>query len=134
MSSSFFGMPGWPVALVSAPGRQVDPLGWLNSLQFSAPDASHLRALVPIAFAGLVVWSLWLYRFVLSRMARPIVTGHRATTSVVVPSFHEDPEILMRCLATWRAQDRARSSSCSTSRTSRRSTGCTALDDPTFGR
>ena len=29
----------------------------------------------------------------------------RTTTSVVVPSFHEDPDILMRCLETWRAQD-----------------------------
>ena len=60
---------------------------------------------MPIAFAGLVVWSLWLYRFILSRMTKPVVTGFTSTTSVVVPSFHEDPDILMRCLATWRAEE-----------------------------
>ncbi|MFE6257405.1 glycosyltransferase [Agromyces sp. NPDC057865] len=58
----------------------------------------------PVAIAGTIVWGLWLYRFVLSRGARPIVNAHRATTSVVVPSFHEDPDILMQCLESWRAQ------------------------------
>lgn len=60
---------------------------------------------VPVAIAGTIVWGLWLYRFVLSRRARPIVNGHRATTSVIVPSFHEDPDILMQCLDSWRAQE-----------------------------
>ena len=64
-----------------------------------------LRPYFPVAIAGLVVWSLWLYRFVLSRRARPIVSDFSSTTSVVVPSFHEDPQILMRCLDSWRAQD-----------------------------
>jgi N-acetylglucosaminyltransferase len=58
----------------------------------------------PVAVAGTIVWALWLYRFVLSRRARPIVNDHRATTSVVVPSFHEDPDILMECLDSWRSQ------------------------------
>jgi cellulose synthase/poly-beta-1,6-N-acetylglucosamine synthase-like glycosyltransferase len=58
----------------------------------------------PLAVAGVVVWSLWLYRFILSHRAGPIVTDFEATTSVVVPSFHEDPDILMSCLASWRAQ------------------------------
>ena len=61
--------------------------------------------LFPLAVAGIIVWSLWIYRVVLSRRARPIVTDHRATTSVVVPSFHEDPDILLRCLDSWLAQD-----------------------------
>jgi cellulose synthase/poly-beta-1,6-N-acetylglucosamine synthase-like glycosyltransferase len=89
------------VSTAADPGGPGD---WLRSLQLSDPELSNLRALVPIAFAGLVVWSLWLYRFVLSRLARPISTGFRTTTSVVVPSYHEDPDILMRCLSTWRAQ------------------------------
>lgn len=58
----------------------------------------------PLAIAGIVVWGLWLYRFILSHRARPIVSDFRASTSVIVPSFHEDPEILMMCLETWRAQ------------------------------
>jgi N-acetylglucosaminyltransferase len=103
---SLLGMPvRVPDALtVSLSADSGGPVDWLKSLQLSDPDVSNVRALVPIAFAGLVVWSLWLYRFVLSRMARPISTGFHTTTSVVVPSYHEDPDILMRCLATWRAQ------------------------------
>ena len=36
---------------------------------------------------------------------RPIISDFRAVTSVVVPSYHEDPNILLQCLDTWRAQD-----------------------------
>lgn len=70
------------------------------------PDTgSSIRGVLPVAAAGVIVWSLWLYRFILSRLARPVVTDFSTSTSVVVPSFHEDPDILMRCLETWRAQD-----------------------------
>lgn len=65
---------------------------------------STLAPYFPFAIAGTIVWTLWLYRFVLSRRARPFVNDHRATTSVVVPSFHEDPDILMECLDSWRSQ------------------------------
>ena len=60
---------------------------------------------VPIAIAGTVVWLLWLYRVVRSATAPAIVSDFRTTTSVIVPSFHEDPDILMRCLKSWREQD-----------------------------
>ncbi|MCU1436864.1 MAG: glycosyl transferase [Pseudarthrobacter sp.] len=58
----------------------------------------------PLAVAGVIVWGLWLYRFILSHRAGPIVTDFKASTSVVVPSFHEDPDILMSALESWRAQ------------------------------
>jgi cellulose synthase/poly-beta-1,6-N-acetylglucosamine synthase-like glycosyltransferase len=77
---------------------------WLASFQLSGQDFAHWRSVAPIAFAGLVVWSLWLYRFALSRLAKPIENDFTTTTSVVVPSYHEDPDILMRCLASWRRQ------------------------------
>jgi cellulose synthase/poly-beta-1,6-N-acetylglucosamine synthase-like glycosyltransferase len=60
---------------------------------------------MPVALAGLVVWGLWLYRVVLSKRSRPVMNNFSTTTSVVVPSFHEDPDILMRCLDTWLAQN-----------------------------
>ncbi|MCB2413290.1 glycosyltransferase [Demequina sp. TTPB684] len=63
------------------------------------------RSYFPLAIAGTIVWGLWLYRVILSRRAKPIITSFRTTTSVVVPSFHEDPNILMRCLESWRAQN-----------------------------
>lgn len=62
------------------------------------------RAFFPLAIAGTIVWALWLYRVILSRRARPIESDFKTTTSVVVPSFHEDPDILMRCLESWRQQ------------------------------
>jgi hyaluronan synthase len=55
--------------------------------------------------AGVVVWALWLYRAISSRFAHAIENDFRTTTSVVVPSYREDPEILMRCLTSWLAQD-----------------------------
>ena len=70
-----------------------------------AAVVNDIRPFVPIAIAGAVVWGLWLYRVILSRRAKAIVTDFHTSTSVVVPSFHEDPDILMRCLQTWRSQN-----------------------------
>lgn len=63
------------------------------------------RDFIPLGLAGLLVWSLWLYRVILSRLAKPIVNGYRTTVSVVIPSYREDPDILLRCLESWLAQD-----------------------------
>lgn len=71
----------------------------------SAIGIDDLRRAFPLAIAGIVVWSLWLYRVVLSHRARPVVNDFRTTTSVVVPSYHEDVPILMRCLASWLEQE-----------------------------
>jgi N-acetylglucosaminyltransferase len=79
-------------------------LDWLHNFDLSTIEPSELRAAFPLAVAGVIVWALWLYRCVLSAMARPVVNDFSTTTSVVVPSYHEDPDILMRCLANWRGQ------------------------------
>jgi cellulose synthase/poly-beta-1,6-N-acetylglucosamine synthase-like glycosyltransferase len=76
----------------------------LPSWQFGSFDPDQLRAAFPLAVAGLIVWGLWLYRCLLSSRARPVENDFTTTTSVVVPSFHEDVEILMRCVRSWRAQ------------------------------
>lgn len=60
---------------------------------------------VPIGIVGAVSWTVWLTRFTLSRVYRPVRPGYRATTSVVVPAYHEDPEILARCLNSWLAEN-----------------------------
>jgi hyaluronan synthase len=66
--------------------------------------AESWRQFAPIGIAGIVVWSLWLYRAVSSRFAPAIVNDFRASTSVVVPSYREDADILIRCLHSWLAQ------------------------------
>lgn len=99
MAVASFRMPG------TSSGVTFDEVrDWFDSFAFSSEDLSQWRLLIPLAVAGIVVWSLWLYRFFLSRLAKPIVNDFTTTTSVVVPSYHEDPDILMRCLQSWRAQ------------------------------
>jgi len=83
--------------LLSAPEFQFS---WDAVRQFFVDLAPYF----PLAIAGTVVWALWLYRVILSRRAKAIVTDFSTTTSVIVPSFHEDPDILMRCLESWRSQ------------------------------
>jgi len=68
-------------------------------------SGGSLRAILPLGIAGVVVWSLWLYRAISSRLAGAIVNDFRTTTSVVVPSFREDSAILMSALKTWLAED-----------------------------
>ncbi|GAB3273137.1 hypothetical protein GCM10027456_62160 [Kineosporia babensis] len=79
------------------------PLEVVNALVpwDSVQDA---RAWMPLGVAGVIVWSLWIYRWLLSRVYRPVSNQFVTTTSVVVPSFREDVEILKRCLATWLSQ------------------------------
>jgi cellulose synthase/poly-beta-1,6-N-acetylglucosamine synthase-like glycosyltransferase len=60
---------------------------------------------MPLGVAGIIVWSLWIYRWLLSRAYRPVVNRYVTSTSVVVPSFREDVAILRRCLGTWLAQN-----------------------------
>ena len=67
--------------------------------------ARDWHLLLPIGVVGALSWSIWLIRKVLSARYRPTVNDFRTTTSVVVPSFREDPDVLERCLDTWLAQD-----------------------------
>ncbi|GAB7049921.1 glycosyltransferase [Catenuloplanes indicus] len=69
-----------------------------------AAGQTSWRDLMPLGLAGIFVWCLWLYRAVLSRFARPVVNDFRTTTSVVVPAYREDPDILLECLDTWLEQ------------------------------
>jgi len=64
-----------------------------------------VRELLPLGIAGVVVWSLWLYRAIGSRLAPAIVSDFRTSTSVVVPSYREDAEILATCARSWLSQD-----------------------------
>ena len=71
---------------------------WLRILE-------HWQLFIPVGVIGGISWSVWLVRKVMSARYRPLVNDFRTTTSVVVPSFHEDPDIIDRCLDTWLAQD-----------------------------
>jgi hyaluronan synthase len=66
--------------------------------------ARDWRLLLPIGVVGALSWSIWLIRRILSARYRPTVTDFRTTTSVVVPSYREDPAVLERCLDSWLRQ------------------------------
>jgi cellulose synthase/poly-beta-1,6-N-acetylglucosamine synthase-like glycosyltransferase len=57
-----------------------------------------------VGVIGVLSWSIWLTRKLLSLRYRSEVNGFRTSTSVVVPSFREDPDTLERCLDTWLAE------------------------------
>jgi N-acetylglucosaminyltransferase len=67
----------------------------------------QLRHLIPLGFVGLISWSVWILRFTLSRVYRPVPPGFTAPVSVVIPAFREDPGILDRCLDSWLAENPA---------------------------
>lgn len=75
--------------------------------------------IVPLGVVGVLSWSVWLYRKLASMRYRPVLNDHRTTTSVIVPSFHEDPDVLGRCLDGRPRSGRPKSSWCSTSMTRR---------------
>lgn len=70
-----------------------------------ASITSNWRLLLPIGLVGLLSWSVWTVRKVLSLRYRPTVNDFRTSTSVIVPSYREDPDVLDACLDTWLAEN-----------------------------
>src|SRR6201991_5716 len=59
----------------------------------------------PLGVLGLVRWSCWLVRRVPAVLYRPIENEHRATVSVVVPVYQEDPAVFTAAIESWLAND-----------------------------
>jgi cellulose synthase/poly-beta-1,6-N-acetylglucosamine synthase-like glycosyltransferase len=76
-----------------------------DALAVAWQHAVDYRQVVPIGVVGLLSWSVWLFRRTLSRLYRPVPAGFTTTTSVVVPSYREDPDIIERCLRSWLAEN-----------------------------
>lgn len=69
---------------------------------------STLVWLLPFGVFGVISWSIWLVRKLISASTKPVVNEYRTTTTVVVPSYHEDPLVLVRCLDSWHRQGPSR--------------------------
>jgi cellulose synthase/poly-beta-1,6-N-acetylglucosamine synthase-like glycosyltransferase len=69
--------------------------------RIDGPWWRQVHHVIPIGFVGAISWSVWLVRFTLSRLYRPAPNGFTATTSVVIPSYREDPDIIEECLESW---------------------------------
>ena len=48
----------------------------------------------PLGIFGLISWSIWLFRRTMSHRAKPLRNNYTTTTSLVVPVYREDPEVL----------------------------------------
>ena len=88
-------VPDAAVAGRSTGGPGQGPLRWAGGV------ARRAWQLAPMGLMGLVSWSVWLLRRLLSVRYQPVVNHYRTTTSVVVPAYREDPDVLERCLRTW---------------------------------
>ena len=60
---------------------------------------------LPLSAIGVVVWTAWIIRQILGARYRPAMSDHHETTSLVVPVYREDPDILFRCLRSWQANE-----------------------------
>ncbi|MER5674820.1 glycosyltransferase [Pseudonocardia alni] len=69
------------------------------------PFRQDWPVVVTIGVIGVLSWSTWAARRLLSCRYRPHPPGWTTTVSVVVPSFREDPAVLLDCLRTWLAED-----------------------------
>src|SRR5918998_3728591 len=60
---------------------------------------------IPLGLIGILSWSVWLIRRQLSHHGyTEVVNDFRTTTSLVVPVYREDADVLERCLRTWLAE------------------------------
>jgi hyaluronan synthase len=60
----------------------------------------------PLGLIGILSWSVWFIRRTLSHHGySEIVNDFRTTTSLVVPVYREDADVLERCLRTWLAEE-----------------------------
>jgi cellulose synthase/poly-beta-1,6-N-acetylglucosamine synthase-like glycosyltransferase len=56
---------------------------------------------VPLGLLGVVRWAFWLVRRIPATLYRPVRNDHRASMSVVVPVYQEDPHIFELAIASW---------------------------------
>ncbi|WP_167044563.1 IPT/TIG domain-containing protein [Salinibacterium sp. ZJ454] len=79
------------------------------SFDYEAPPVvaeSTVHSYWPLGVIGILSWSVWFIRRFLSRHRyRVVENDFRTTTSVVVPVYREDPDVLERCLRTWLRED-----------------------------
>jgi cellulose synthase/poly-beta-1,6-N-acetylglucosamine synthase-like glycosyltransferase len=60
---------------------------------------------IPLGVIGILSWSVWfIRRYISHHRYQEVVNDFRCSTSLVVPVYREDPDVLERCLRTWLAE------------------------------
>jgi cellulose synthase/poly-beta-1,6-N-acetylglucosamine synthase-like glycosyltransferase len=62
---------------------------------------SRLLLWLPFGFLGIISWSVWVSRRLLTALYRPVVNDHREPASVVAPAYREDPDVLETAVYSW---------------------------------
>jgi hyaluronan synthase len=66
-------------------------------------DDRLLSIWLPFGFLGMVAWSVWLGRRLLTSLYRPLANDHEELVTVVAPCYREDPAILATAVRSWLA-------------------------------
>ncbi|MGY1815106.1 IPT/TIG domain-containing protein [Blastococcus sp. SYSU D00820] len=97
-----------PVVVTTDEGSSAgaaDPVAF-DYVAVATPVERAVHSYWPLGVIGVLSWTVWFVRRWLSRHHyRPVVNDFRTTTSVVIPVYREDPEVLERCLRTWLRED-----------------------------
>jgi cellulose synthase/poly-beta-1,6-N-acetylglucosamine synthase-like glycosyltransferase len=100
------GAPGEMRVQVSGPGGVGTAPLKFSFARSTASSAASGHGFLPLGVIGLLSWGVWFVRRFLSRHRyRPVVNDFSTTTSLVVPVYREDPDVLERCLRTWVRED-----------------------------
>ena len=75
----------WQLASITLPGHEERLFGlWL-----------------PFGFLGVIAWTVWIVRRLLTALYAPTVNDHDEPVTVVAPAFREDPAVLIRAVRSW---------------------------------
>src|SRR5207302_10712697 len=62
---------------------------------------AEILPFIPLGIIGSMTWSLWAVRRFYGATYKPFQGSFNATTSVVVPVYMEDPEVLLRAIESY---------------------------------
>src|SRR5919109_2847235 len=78
-------------------------IDFTGSVRLPGNEGSLIHLWLPFGFLGVIAWSVWAGRRLLTALYRPVLNDHSEEATVVAPTFREDPEILETAVRSWLA-------------------------------
>ena len=73
----------------------------LGTIRLPGSEDALFSLWLPFGFLGVIAWSVWLGRRVLTSFYRPVENDHSEEVTVVAPAYRESPEVLERAVQSW---------------------------------
>jgi hyaluronan synthase len=73
----------------------------LGTVRLPGSDEALVGLWLPFGFLGIIAWSVWLGRRILTSFYRPIESDYREEVTVVAPAFRESPDVLECVVHSW---------------------------------